>query len=485
MPQQIINHLLRFDPDSVRTLQAVSRSLKHLSSAFLGLSQREMRAQCGDVDSPLYAVIHCSTPLASGAVYKPAAFHRFLPEKIRRLGLNREECPDKILSPQEMSRFNQKILDSHLQKIWSSVHRLIVESDPSVILPPIGSSGGEIHFWMHQNHPVMQNLTRINLNRLDLSWVPTQIRLCANLQVLSLNHNCLGTLLPNTFQGMQNLKMVHLYENQISDLPPKIFHGLTGLEQICLFGNQLKTLPHNLFNGLVNLREILLGFNRLESLPPTLFHGLTSLQVIYLNNNQLYTLPPHLFHGNPQLRLIYLHENPLLVTWDSVWREFSPFYSTTNQKFFNYRCESTIARFYQLVAGDASPEVLWQSFQKLDDSFKNALLTRVRGEGGHATQTTSPLQMNPDQLFGDMQALRKVLKGLVRGWYGRLSQAQKKCVYKHLTVLAFGENHTLDPQWGKDHIFDHVLRLIDAMCRLHWPRRGRSWSQAFPDADPE
>jgi hypothetical protein len=209
------------------------------------------------------------------------------------------------------------------------------------------------------NHPLLQRMTTLKLDRLELTCIPKEISLCTGLQQLSfadnqlatlpegafqgltalqtlnLEHNALHSVPGNLFQGMPclqrlflhhtrlalipegffqgltALRSLHLCCNPLTSLPDGIFRGLPALQRLSLGGSQLATLPEGVFQGLTALDLLSLENNRFVSLPENVFQGLTNLRVLYLDRNRLVSLPKGLFQGLPALRWISLYNNQL------------------------------------------------------------------------------------------------------------------------------------------------------------------------------
>ena len=154
--------------------------------------------------------------------------------------------------------------------------------------------------------------------------------------------------------------------------------------------------------------------------------------------------------------------------------------------FFNYECQSSFAGFYQFAAGNSSAEAVRESFSGLSDSIKNALFQCVWRETG--TSATFDRQWGESHAFDDMQIFYRALEKFVLRSFQGLTRDEKNVVYGHVCQLAQRETQTKavdfsDPGWGKDHAFDNVLRLIDAMMLLSLSSREPARSVTEPDND--
>jgi Leucine-rich repeat (LRR) protein len=317
MPDEITDHILSFDPDSARVLRVVSRELLVIGEEFLKGYAGDSLAACSGANSPLYKLVHDSfVDFSLRLWFQPnrggIEFHLSIPDNIRQLGICREKCPDKILSPREIGDFNQKIKDCNLRAIWPSFREHIVWNQPELQgVPENNASAGAVATWMLQenNQPTLQAITRLNLTYQFLMFIPVQIRLCSNLDELSLANNKLIFLPEESFQELPALRMLHLANNQLTCLPARLFRGLHSLERLYLCGNQLAALPEQLFSGLARLRLLDISRNPLFFIPDTAFQGLTALQNLSLANNHMSSLPENLLHGLPALQELDLQEN--------------------------------------------------------------------------------------------------------------------------------------------------------------------------------
>jgi Leucine-rich repeat (LRR) protein len=252
-------------------------------------------------------------------------------------------------------------------------------------------------------------------------------------------------------------------------LPEGVFRGLAALQTLFLHTNQLVSLPEGVFRGLTALQRLNLYNNQLVSLPEGVFRGLAALQRLYLFDNRLVSLPEGVFRGLTALQTLYLHDNPrLLVSYKDLSVGNNREFLNTFNEFFNYACQSPLARVYQLAAGAASPEAVREAFLALPDGIKNAIYWTLWMEAG---SPAGDPQWGGTHTFEDMGIFKGALKRYVRERFEQLSDAQKNAVYGHVYHLARRERGAegVDfsaPNWGEMHAFDNVLRLIDAMIEL-------------------
>jgi hypothetical protein len=234
--------------------------------------------------------------------------------------------------------------------------------------------------------------------------------------------------------------------------------------------NPLTFLPEGLLNGLGRLRNVHLADNHLISLPSQFFRENSRLQLLFLENNCLTSLPADLFEQLPDLQALYLSGNPrlLVCNWGSYIGQGNLALRETMRGFYGYTCRSSLARVYQMAAGNASLDVVRSAFGELPDSIKNAIFEKVRVEAGRPQGDS---QWSRIHAFDDRGVFGGALKRYVRESFEGLSQEQKNAVYSHVSTLARSQPGAeaidfSDPRWGENHALDNLVRLIDAMSQL-------------------
>ncbi len=130
-------------------------------------------------------------------------------------------------------------------------------------------------------------LTAVNLTKLKLNRIPSEIGQLPNLIRLDLRLNELIEL-PKEIGQLTNLTMLDLDHNQLLALPSEIGQ-LANLRTLLLENNNLIVLP-TAIKELVNLRELDLSKNQLRSLPSEVKH-LANLRTLLLHHNALTRLP--------------------------------------------------------------------------------------------------------------------------------------------------------------------------------------------------
>jgi hypothetical protein len=138
MPNEIILKALSYSPDSVRALRVVSCELDRTGQDFLQWNRMEIASLCTQEISPLYSQIR--SRLISGNIRpystedrSEVQFHLSIPHTLWSFGVPVADCPERILSSGEISRFNnivQGIQDANLQRIWDPIREKILATGP-------------------------------------------------------------------------------------------------------------------------------------------------------------------------------------------------------------------------------------------------------------------------------------------------------------------------------------------------------------------
>lgn len=112
-----------------------------------------------------------------------------------------------------------------------------------------------------------------------------------SLRVLDLTHNNLTSLDSQEFTGCsKTLETLTIVHNQISSISPDTFYGLFNLTNLELSYNNLTDLDPTLFRDLIRLYNLGLEGNSLTSLDPDIFANLTSLTRLNLAYNNILTI---------------------------------------------------------------------------------------------------------------------------------------------------------------------------------------------------
>jgi hypothetical protein len=180
-------------------------------------------------------------------------------------------------------------------------------------------------------------------------------------------------------------------------------------------------------------------------------------------------LPQGIFQELPALDRLYLFNNPILLSYTGLPYGDNIDFLNVMHAFFNNGCESPFARVYRLAAGGATPEAVREAFLQLPDAIKNTVFGKVWVEAD-CPPTDDP-RWGETHAFEDISRFYGALKRYVKEGFEALSDGQKNTVYGHVYNLARNAQGSeaidfSDPEWGRTHAFDNILRLIDAMARL-------------------
>jgi hypothetical protein len=374
-------------------------------------------------------------------------FHLSIPVAIRSLGVSAKQCSSKILSATEIARFNdvtQEVHNTSLQTVWRIIHPQINAHPEPEEIPGVDAQAGEIRNWMPAHQSLLQTLRNLDLRRVNLGCVPLEIGLCTKLQMFTSNHNPVSALPEELFSGLVDLRYLNFWSNPLQSLPERLFEGLNHLCVLSFYNCALSSLPERVFQGLDCLEELSLNGNRLISLSGRLFHGLNQLRLLYLHDNRLCSLPEGLFRNLERLELLHLYDNQLtslperlfqgptrlselVLFWGNprllvIWKDFQRYEHGLSQlesvrSFFNYACQSSLAKLYQRTAGEDSLDAIRAAFHRLPDTVKNALYRGVWREAGEPI--TEDAQWGEHHTFDDRQIFNAALKEYVREYLNR------------------------------------------------------------------
>uniref|UniRef100_A0A6C0ECI7 Uncharacterized protein n=1 Tax=viral metagenome TaxID=1070528 RepID=A0A6C0ECI7_9ZZZZ len=156
-----------------------------------------------------------------------------------------------------------------------------------------------------------KNIGDLNLEDINLTEIPANIRYLTNLKSLRLNANRLTTIKENTFDGLTNLQELHLSNNRLREIKANTFDKLTNLQILHLRNIQITEVKENTFGRLTNLKELDLSNNQLTKIKECVFDGLTNLQKLYLLSNGLIEIKENTFDKLTNLQALNLNRNRL------------------------------------------------------------------------------------------------------------------------------------------------------------------------------
>jgi hypothetical protein len=179
---------------------------------------------------------------------------------------------------------------------------------------PLEKKGELLRDWIEEN---CKNITALDLSKVGLTYLPSEIYQLSQLQGLELNQNQLISL-PAEIERLSQLQKLYLSQNQLTALPAEIGQ-LSQLQGLDLSQNQLTSLPTEI-GQLPQLQALDLSQNQLTSLP-TEIGQLPQLQWLYLNQNQLTSLPAEIGQLS-RLTKLELAENPLKDIAEKIRQRF-------------------------------------------------------------------------------------------------------------------------------------------------------------------
>ncbi|KAG9479992.1 hypothetical protein GDO78_011809 [Eleutherodactylus coqui] len=113
----------------------------------------------------------------------------------------------------------------------------------------------------------------------------------SNVTMLSLQHNLLKKLGPDTFYRYPDLQYLYLQHNKIKTVSVNAFRGLHNLTKLYLSHNEITTLKPGVFQDLHTLEWLVMENNKINRISPQIFRGLKSLILLVMLNNFLGRLP--------------------------------------------------------------------------------------------------------------------------------------------------------------------------------------------------
>ncbi|MBS0604623.1 MAG: leucine-rich repeat domain-containing protein [Verrucomicrobia bacterium] len=262
----------------------------------------------------------------------------------------------------------------------------------------------------------------------------------SQLKTLYLGHNLISDI--SALANLVQLKQLHLGRNQIRDI--SALKNLDQLQTLDLGNNQISDI--SALSGLQQLGWLSLTQNPITHI--SALFGLDRLEILYLIN------APLLFVHEKDFDKITLKHNSLKLL-SNKFHEIS-----------EHKCESNLSRFIQFIAmGNCGLEQIQEKFAELDPRDKNLIYGMVYQTAGSKSQDP---QWGELHAFDDRSVFNRAVRKAISAKFDRLSQEEKNRVYGNICELA-GHPATSDLQWGEEHAFENVLRLVDAMNRVPAP----------------
>jgi Leucine-rich repeat (LRR) protein len=351
----------------------------------------------------------------------------------------------------------------------------------------------------------LTQLQNLNLSNNQISCIPDSLSNLSQLQWLSLSNNKISSI-PDSLSKLSQLQGLYLQDNQISSIPgslsslpqlqeldlggnqisciPDSLSNLSQLDSLCLSNNKISSIPDSLeslfqlttldlhdnqissipdsFGSLSQLKTLNLHNNQISSIPDSL-NNLSQLELFTLTNNQINNIPNSLAGLPPQLWL-RLNDNPLLFIYKNFIPSNIPKLIAQCSEFKEYKCQSPFSNLCQLtVLKNNNHEVIKEAFGNLKKNDQNLIFEMVyKVSGVHSNE--DPIFWGEHHVFDDMNIFYHAVKKAIAAKFDRLSLKEQNAVYGEIYQLA--QPKTKDPKWGKQHAFNNVLRLIDAMDRI-------------------
>jgi len=173
------------------------------------------------------------------------------------------------------------------QELSALKDQVVFKSFDSSSLEMVHAKADEIRKWMEDNNAQLLLVSEMFLSGIGLTYLPEEIGMFANLDVLQLENNRLSTL-PESIGNLSELVLLHLKDNQLIFLPDSV-EKLNKLITLVLMSNKLRTLPKNI-GKMGKLLHFYATSNQLTTLPNSI-RKWKNLQHLILSNNQLRSLP--------------------------------------------------------------------------------------------------------------------------------------------------------------------------------------------------
>jgi Leucine-rich repeat (LRR) protein len=301
-------------------------------------------------------------------------------------------------------------------------------------------------------------LQELHLGNNLISGIPNSLSKLSELQWLSLDNNQIS-IIPNSLGSLPKLQRLSLCSNQLSIIPDSL-SKLSQLEWLYLSNNKIIRIPDSI-NNLSQLKGLYLDCNQIVSIPDSL-SDLSQLQALHFQNNQVNNIPDS-FKKLSQLWLVF-YNNPLLFIYDN--NPLSNILQLVAQcsEFKEYKCLSSFSNLCQLMVQKSDDhQMIKEAFGNLKKNDQNLIFEMVyKVSGVHSNE--DPIFWGECHVFDDMNIFCHAVKKAIAAKFDRLSLKEQNAVYEEIDQLARPE--TEGPEWGEQHAFDNVLRLIDAMDRI-------------------
>ena len=174
----------------------------------------------------------------------PYQFDQLIKKEIKTLSGGGVTIPERFLTAKDIQVISVAIQEKNglrqdraLEKIWPRIADEILQSAPGVKLEPRWNAS-EIRNWMETHPQELLKVEYLNLNCLNLSILPSEIRLLKNLIGLSLSQNQLFGL-PAFIGELTHLEVLDVSKNLLSELPA-VTGSLKNLRQLIITENPIR-----------------------------------------------------------------------------------------------------------------------------------------------------------------------------------------------------------------------------------------------------
>lgn len=350
--------------------------------------------------------------------------------------------------------------------------------------PPEGLEAIRAWLLSPDNAAFVQQITYIELIDKKLEYLPPEIGLFTNLEILCLDNNMLR-MLPESLCNLIALRRISLSVNKLTCLP-NAFGNLHSLEEALLQNNHLKSLPASI-SSLTNLHSLQLADNHLPTLPLSIC-SLPALQTLNLNNNKLCALPIEI--GNlPSLEELYFWNNFLFTLPASILdREGTAFYQCSdnpsllggNPFIFNMnssnrssfqalqfrwkhliQCspESDLGKLFYAIGTQKPLNEIKKIFASINPTWQENIINC--SNEGIAHEIALIKSEDQEALF--IARLSASIQMAVSRIFSDLPPEQKDKIYLEIARMNGVAEDCVE--WGKEHAFDNILLFVDTLER--------------------
>lgn len=301
----------------------------------------------------------------------------------------------------------------------------------------------------------------------------------------------------DALSACRQLVDVEINDNEISTLDPLASPELCQLSAI---NNRISSI--DFFAGHPKLQTLCLGMNEISRIDSLAAY--TKLKHLDLQRNKISEFAPLV---NLPLRKLCLQSNPIptsnpmeyfkklkniakqnclyLFPIETDIAEIQPIgFKEKERAFSQYTCSAITSLFIKKIALQAlSPQEMQQAFDELEDGDQSLIKSAVCKEwvflGKPRTLLDAPERLSTDLLFSNQSLLQRAVRKAMMSKFEGMSEKSKMQVYReiytivHISQDAWEEPYAAEERdeidkilWGKKHVFDSLLVLVDAMQRI-------------------